>query len=78
MSHQHGRIESELQALVDTIRQGLPDSPGGLSADQFNRLCENIARAVIQAVSTHETRLHAQTPEFGEPGMDDEDAASSS
>lgn len=60
---QHDTVEQ----LIQTIKADLPDAPAGMSQDEFDRLCSNIARAIAAGVQQHEDQLHQIKPEFGEP-----------
>jgi hypothetical protein len=53
--------------IVQMIRRDLPDAPQGMSQGEFDKLCGNIARAIIVTLQQHEQRQHRIEPEFGEP-----------
>lgn len=66
MVYERQREPIDQARLVDELRRGFPTAPGGLSEDEFARLCDNLARAIMLAVASHETQQHSPEPEFGE------------
>lgn len=60
---QHDTVEQ----LIQTIKSDLPDAPAGMSQDEFDRLCSNIARAIAAGMQMHENQHHQIKPDFGEP-----------
>ncbi|TVR73307.1 MAG: hypothetical protein EA415_07895 [Sphaerobacteraceae bacterium] len=60
---QHDTVEQ----LIQTIKSDLPDAPAGMSQDEFDRLCTNIARAIAAGMQMHENQHHQIKPDFGEP-----------
>ncbi len=60
---QHDTVEQ----LIQTIKADLPDAPAGMSQDEFDRLCTNIARAIAAGMQMHENQHHQIKPDFGEP-----------
>ena len=56
-----------VEQLLQTIKADLPDAPAGMSQDEFDRLCLNIARAIAAGLQMHENQHHNIKPEFGEP-----------
>lgn len=61
---QHASIDTA--KLVSEINRGLPAAPGQLSADEFNKLCENIARAIGHAIGEYDRSAKSPEPDFGE------------
>ena len=61
-----------VEQLLATIKADLPDAPAGMSQDEFDRLCTNIARAIAAGLQIHENRHHQIQPEFGEPQRPEE------
>jgi C4-type Zn-finger protein len=64
--------QTPIEQVLQQIRADLPSAPQGMSDDEFDRLCNNIARAIMAALQAHEDRYHQLTPEFGEPQRPDE------
>jgi hypothetical protein len=56
-----------VEQLLEVIRSDFREAPAGMSQDDFDRLCSNIARAISVALEKHEGRYHQISPEFGEP-----------
>lgn len=56
-----------VEQLLKTIKADLLDPPEGMSQDEFDRLCQNIARAIAAGMQMHENQHHNIKPEFGEP-----------
>ncbi len=56
-----------VEQLIETITADFPEAPAGMSQDEFDRLCANIARAIATGMQLHEDRYHQIQPEFGEP-----------
>jgi hypothetical protein len=65
MTDQHH--QDLIEKVVQQIRADFPSAPHGMSDDEFDRLCTNIARAVAAGIQHHENRYHQLSPEFGEP-----------
>lgn len=59
--------QDTVEQLIQTIKSDLPQAPAGMSQDEFDRLCSNIARAIAAGMQKHEDRHHQIKPEFGEP-----------
>lgn len=59
--------QSTVAQLLNVIKSDLPERPEGMSQQDFDRLCENIARAIVTGLQMHENRHHQIQPEFGEP-----------
>jgi hypothetical protein len=56
-----------VERLVETLKADFPEAPAGMSQDEFDRLCSNIARAIAIGMQMHEDQHHQIKPEFGEP-----------
>jgi hypothetical protein len=56
-----------VEQLISTIKADLPDAPSGMTQDEFDQLCRNIARAIAAGMQMHENRHHQIEPDFGEP-----------
>lgn len=52
--------------LVSEIKQGLPAAPGQMSEQEFSRLCENVANAIVKAIDMYDRRIKSPEPEYGE------------
>jgi hypothetical protein len=61
------RSQSPIDRVLEQLRADFPEPPAGMSSEEFERLCGNIARAIMAAMQAHEDRYHQLTPEFGEP-----------
>jgi translation initiation factor 2 beta subunit (eIF-2beta)/eIF-5 len=59
--------QDTVERLLETIKADFPEAPEGMSKDDFDRLCSNIARAIAAGLQMHEDRHHQIKPEFGEP-----------
>jgi hypothetical protein len=59
--------QDTVEKLIETIKADFPEAPAGMSQDEFDRLCSNIARAIAAGMQMHEDRHHQIKPEFGEP-----------
>jgi hypothetical protein len=62
-----------VEKLLQTIKADLPAAPGGMSEDEFNQLCRNIATAIAAGMQMHENQHHQIQPEFGEPQRPEDD-----
>jgi hypothetical protein len=60
------RASIDTTKLVGQIKQGLSSAPGQMSADEFTRLCENIANAIAGAIETYDRAVGSPEPDFGE------------
>ncbi|HET7037675.1 MAG TPA: hypothetical protein VFI42_18465 [Thermomicrobiaceae bacterium] len=56
--------EREINELVAELRRGLAATPANWSAEDFQRFCENIARAIARA--GEQAGSPGQQPEYGE------------
>lgn len=56
----------DVQLLVSELKRGLPAAPGQMSEQEFTRLCENIAGAIVSAVDQYDSGIRSLEPEFGE------------
>ncbi|HEU5423148.1 MAG TPA: hypothetical protein VFU72_06380 [Nitrolancea sp.] len=56
--------EREINELVAELRRGLPATPASWSAEDLQRFCENIARAIVRA--GEQATAAGQQPEYGE------------
>ena len=56
--------EQHVRELVAELRRGVPSTPASWSADDFQRFCENIARAIRHAYE--QSAVESQQPEYGE------------
>lgn len=59
--------QDTVEQLLSIIKSDLPEQPQGMSPDEFDRLCDNIARAIAAGLQMHENNRHQIQPEFGEP-----------
>ena len=56
--------ERRIEELVAELRRGLPSTPANWSAEDFQRFCENIARAIEHGQEI--AAAASQQPDFGE------------
>ncbi len=56
----------DVSQLVGEIKQGLPAAPGHMSEQDFSRLCDNIANAIVKAIELYDHGLKSPEPEYGE------------
>ena len=63
--------KTPIDRVLEHVRADFPNPPQGMTNDEFDRLCNNIAQAIMTALQAHEERYHQMTPEFGEPQRPD-------
>lgn len=56
----------EISQLMNDIKRGFPSAPGQFSEQEFGRLCENIATAIVNAIDAYDSRAKSPEPEYGE------------
>lgn len=59
--------QETIDQLVQVIQTDMPSSVEGMTQEQFDQLCRNIARAIATGLQMHEDGYHRIAPEFGEP-----------
>jgi hypothetical protein len=59
--------QDTVERLLETIKSDFSEAPSGMTQDEFDRLCNNIARAIAVGLQMHEDHHHQIKPEFGEP-----------
>lgn len=60
------RTSKDLAAIQQEVQRGLSAGDLNISESAFERLSQNIARAIARAVADHEQSTHSPQPEFGE------------
>ncbi len=56
----------DVGTIVSDIKRGLSAAPGQMSEQEFGRLCENIATAIVNAIDMYDGRAKSPEPEYGE------------